>query len=336
MVRLRGNRFQADVMIAGVRYRQSFGTREEAEDYERSLRFKKTANRKLGFQDFYRTHFDYLWGDNKAPEATRTCLEMLDRYIKPKTRLAEIDRVFVFDLVTRMKADGVSNSTINRRLSALSKVLRHAENLEITRRPHIPFLKEPHGRERTLSDREEDKMVRFFEHMGLDWAKALTTFLLYSGCRTGEAYELTRDSVESGYIHFGYAITKTKKSRVVPLVEPAAEAWAFMCAASGKPKPLDDYSRNTFRGHWNLLRIHMGLQDDDEFVPHMLRHTCASRLVSRGIPLPKVMLWMGHDCIQTTLRYSHLVPHDLDEAAAVLTSRPPSAMDRRRRDPRHR
>lgn len=34
MVRIRGNRFQADVMIAGVRYRQRFGTREEAEDYE--------------------------------------------------------------------------------------------------------------------------------------------------------------------------------------------------------------------------------------------------------------------------------------------------------------
>ena len=62
----------------------------------------------------------------------------------------------------------------------------------------------------------------------------------------------------------------------------------------------------------------MGLLEDDQFVPHMLRHTCASRLVSKGIQLPQVMLWMGHRNIQTTMRYSHLAPKDLDGAAKAL------------------
>ena len=77
--------------------------------------------------------------------------------------------------------------------------------------------------------------------------------------------------------------------------------------------------KSSYPTPWDtILRAHLGHSNDREFIPHMLRHTCASRLVSRGVPLPKVMQWMGHKCIQTTLRYSHLVPNDLDEAAAIL------------------
>ena len=35
-----------------------------------------------------------------------------------------------------------------------------------------------------------------------------------------------------------------------------------------------------------------------------LRHTCASRLVQRGVPLLVVKEWLGHNDIKMTLRYS--------------------------------
>ncbi|NKF15243.1 tyrosine-type recombinase/integrase, partial [Rhizobium phaseoli] len=74
---------------------------------------------------------------------------------------------------------------------------------------------------------------------------------------------------------------------------------------------------DTFPGHWK--RLTEPWASDDKFVPNMLRHTCASRLVfSKGIPLPQVMLWMGHRDIQTTMRYAHLAPRDLDMAAVAL------------------
>ena len=62
----------------------------------------------------------------------------------------------------------------------------------------------------------------------------------------------------------------------------------------------------------------MGMGHDKEFVPHCLRHTCASRLVQRGVPLLVVKEWLGHADIQMTLKYSHLCPTNLEDAVKVL------------------
>ncbi len=40
-------------------------------------------------------------------------------------------------------------------------------------------------------------------------------------------------------------------------------------------------------------------------------HTCASRLVQRGVPLKVVQEWMGHKAINMTMRYAHLAPANL-------------------------
>jgi len=51
-----------------------------------------------------------------------------------------------------------------------------------------------------------------------------------------------------------------------------------------------------------------------DFRWHDLRHTFASRLVMAGVPLRAVQLLMGHKCIETTLRYSHLGETELHQA----------------------
>ncbi|HCL65129.1 MAG TPA: hypothetical protein DIC56_09865 [Rhizobium sp.] len=318
MARPRGSKFQADVTINGKRRRITFDTLQGAMAYEAAASKGLPLITSLSFQRFHQENFEYLWGGSKAPEATRYNLAALDKLIPAWTSIVDIDTAFILQITARMKKSGSSNATINRRLSALSKLLRHAERLAVMKRPHIDFLKEPHGRERVLSVREEQKMNRYFRHHGLHHAWAVSFFLLYTGCRLGEVFTLRRDRVSDGRVSFHYTVTKTTRTRLVPLVGPAKDAWDFVCAASGDETPFGVYPRDTFRNHWTRLRGHLGALDDDEFVPHMLRHTCASRLVSKGIPLPKVMLWMGHTSIQTTLRYSHLAPHDLDDAAAAL------------------
>lgn len=318
MARRRGNKFQADVKISGKRRRISFDTLEGAKAYEAATLKGLPLITSLSFQRFHQENFEYLWGDTKAPEATRYNLAALDDLIPAWKSVLDIDTAFIVQLTARMKKNGVSNGTINRRLSTLSKLLRHAERLSVMKRPHIDFLKEPHGRERVLTAREEQQMSRYFRHHGLHNAWAVSFFLLYTGCRLGEVFSLDRELVRDGRVSFHYTVTKTTRTRLVPLVGPARDAWEFICSASDEDKPFSIYPRDTFRNHWTRLRQQMNALDDDEFVPHMLRHTCASRLVSKGIPLPKVMLWMGHTSIQTTLRYSHLAPHDLDEAAAAL------------------
>jgi len=72
---------------------------------------------------------------------------------------------------------------------------------------------------------------------------------------------------------------------------------------------------------WDRLRTHLNYSHDKQFVVHSLRHTCASRLIQRGVPLAVVQKWMGHRAIQTTLRYAHLAPDNFKVALEALETR---------------
>ena len=52
---------------------------------------------------------------------------------------------------------------------------------------------------------------------------------------------------------------------------------------------------------------------------HMLRHTYASHLVMAGVDLPTVKALLGHADIHTTMRYAHLAPDHLRQAAEKLS-----------------
>jgi integrase/recombinase XerD len=39
--------------------------------------------------------------------------------------------------------------------------------------------------------------------------------------------------------------------------------------------------------------------------PHVLRHTCAMRLLHAGIDITIIALWLGHESIETTQIYTH-------------------------------
>lgn len=60
------------------------------------------------------------------------------------------------------------------------------------------------------------------------------------------------------------------------------------------------------------------MSDNQQFVPHMLRHTSATRLSQAGVSLPLTKEWMDHTSITTTARYAHFSPEDLRTAARLL------------------
>jgi integrase len=55
---------------------------------------------------------------------------------------------------------------------------------------------------------------------------------------------------------------------------------------------------------------------------HVLRHTFASHLVMRGVPLKAVQELLGHSTIEMTMRYAHLAPAIHQEAIAKLDELP--------------
>ncbi len=56
----------------------------------------------------------------------------------------------------------------------------------------------------------------------------------------------------------------------------------------------------------------------DDVTFHTLRHTFASRMAQRGIPLKAIQELLGHGTMQMTMRYAHLSPNNLRDAVAAL------------------
>lgn len=322
MARRRGNRWQADALINGKRQRKSFPTQEAAELWE--------AQQKIGTSGLYlsdgctsETLTQYaermrpvLWGGASEKHIERTMFNIREAAgIVGDVPMVSFNSRHVEDLVAEYERQGITNATINRKMASLSKLFRHGyRSGVIPRMPLFPRQKESEGRVRYL---ELDEEAELFLWLGRYSPRSedLAIFLVDTGARLGEALKLRGGDVNFARKQVTFWQTKSGKPRTVYLTQRAIDA---IKRAPDPKKPFGDISRWTFREHWNKAKDRAGLGDDPQVVPHVLRHTCASRLVQGGVDFRRVQTWMGHKTMQMTMRYAHLAPDDLEQCIGVL------------------
>lgn len=244
-------------------------------------------------------------------------------YFKSNKSTSEIHTAQITAYILYLKNEcGSSNGTINRKLSMLSKIMHKSYELGyITSPPVIHKQKEPQGRLRFISAEEEQKMFDYFFTHDYSTSAYAVQVLLDTGIRTGELskltiYDVNWDNGKHGSITL--KDTKNSETRIVPLTKRAKSALMCLFHSSEDGEHFVPQKDQWMRNSWDRMKKAIGLQDDDEFVPHCLRHTCASRLVQRGAPLYTVSLWLGHKSIVTTKRYAHLRPEELYKVSELL------------------
>ncbi|QXE88128.1 site-specific integrase [Geomonas nitrogeniifigens] len=223
-------------------------------------------------------------------------------------------------LICTLDVTGVQVATVNRYLATLKTILKYKKQ------PcdFIRLRKERKGRIRVLSHEEVQQVVRCLrneEHLGnrpyFHDVALLVEVLVDTGCRLSEVLNLRYEDVNFESNLISIWINKGERPRSIPMTRRVRSI--LEGRQHGNPKP---FRMMVYQAEyaWNWARNHLKLNHDKEFVMHALRHTCASRLVNKGVDLYVVKEWLGHSSIQITERYAHLNPSKLADAVEVLES----------------
>lgn len=330
----RGKSYLVSVGSGDDRYRQTYKTKEEAEqaELEALLRQKTTGTPKLPVEkskplgktlkDAHDMTWRLYWSQDKSQKTIAVNCRSIFREFTPDTQLSDITPSTVLEAIESWEDEGNSGSTVNRKISCLSMMLKTAvEQGWITSMPKLPRRAEGKHRIRWMNETEELKVLNACTHLGLDELRDLVVVAIDTGFRKGEILGLQPNDYVNGLLHLHEGETKSDKARSVPVTKRVAE---ILNRRMGQRK-IFSLTISSIRTQWATLKSYVGLEDDPQFVVHMLRHTCASRLVQRGVPLAVVQKWMGHANIATTLRYAHLAPESLNigrDALEQVTTAP--------------
>lgn len=331
MARQRGNKWQADVIDAsGARHRPTFETEADATAWETlarrhvSLGLPGVPDRSGATDkdpvlvEFYEANKHVIFHGNITTVDKN--FSVLIRYLGRDIRLSNVTTKCVDEMVSKMIRDGKAGSTINGKLNCLSKIMRHAKRVGLVdTTPDIQRRRTADVVIRWVTKEEEEKAFGFFLHCGLERMYHYSRFLLYTGARFSEPMSCRRRDLKANRDAVTFNKTKNGSQRTVPLTSHAKEAveW-FLGNTQGDYPFAEALTYQQYRDAWALMKAHMGKTDDERWTPHILRHTCASRLVQAGVDLRRVQKWMGHKSIQVTLRYANLAPGDLDMAVGAL------------------
>ena len=326
----RGKGWQAAVMHQGKRLRRQFRSEAEAHAWVRESEARIT----LGFdpagtgsgqghtlQEAFDACVADVWRHRKAADILIASGRDVGEILGWDRPLDTIDKAACRAIIQALSDKGLSNGTINRKLAGLSKMLRHAVEIGLmSQAPRVGKLPERQGRIRWLTVEEEDEVAAQLRHHGRPRMADLVHFLADTGMRVGEALRLTwEDITESDGMTIATVWeSKSGQSRSVPLTKRVQKLLAAMDRERSRGGPFKRVNQDQFNREWQLVRQRLGKDGDKQFVPHALRHTCASRLVQRGVEILVVKEVLGHKTLAMTLRYSHLAPKTLKSAINVL------------------
>ncbi len=326
-VKKRSSSWEATVTHNGSRYRRSFRDKTEAEIWELEARADLLSGRPVNMGrrsvgNLPRTlaelgdyTYKTVWAGTKSEAKVWINAEQVIKSIGGGTPVYLIDRMSIDNMVGDFKRLGNANATINRKLSALSKMLSVAVDLGvIDNKPKMPKFKEPQSRFRWFSVEEQSLMEEALDHLGCPEYCGLVRVLLDTGMRCGELFGLTWAGVQGNLIVL--EDTKNGKSRSIPMTNTVRGIVEEQDHPEG-PFCWTDYDK--FLRVWNLMKHHLGWSEDNQATPHACRHTFCTQLVQQGVPLPQVARLAGHSTIQMTMRYAQVAPKDLEDAIEKLS-----------------
>jgi integrase len=275
------------------------------------------------------------WSKAKGSHKKQQLMRVVGRDVGGK-RLDTFGYNELEEWVTRLFESGQAVETVKSKVSCVMTALKTVQPKGwIKTIPLVPPLgSSDNAKLRWLTDEEQDRLVAACESQRraviAEVMRDAILFMVDTGARVGELLKVREDSLfERGRVTcVEFLDRKGADDLRVPLTKRAHEAILRLIA--------NRYWQNRIRGVRENQRRHASAQSWvthrfeeirnaaklSDVTAHTLRHTCASRLVQRGVNLYVVQKWLGHDDIRQTERYAHLAPNQLDDSVQVLEPPP--------------
>lgn len=259
----------------------------------------------------------YLDETDPIPVGRESQLEWWEKRLKDVT-LDKLTPARIRDALAEKR--GVSVSTRNRYLAALSSVMQDA-HLDWQWIPENPVRrvrreKEPRGRLRILSEAEREDLLKACGKSKDRRLRPLVVLALVTGARRGELLALRWADVD---IPKARAIVEDSKNRdrrtlhlhgdALSVVRdlkrtPSFTGYVFGTGRRGRPSFPEK--------EWKAALKRAKIRD---FRFHDLRHTAASYLAMSGATLAEIAAFLGHRTLAMVKRYAHLTDQHVGEVS---------------------
>lgn len=215
----------------------------------------------------------------------------------------------------------------NRCIALLSKMLNLAEAWGMrsdagTLCKHIKKYPE-NKRDRFLSIMEIERLFKVLKdsettRTELPSSIAAIKLLLLTGCRLSEILTLKWEYIDADHQRINFPDSKTGKKTIY--ISPyVMEILYAIKKQENNPYVIYGIKENShlvnLQKAWNRIRRKAGLED---VRLHDLRHSFASIGAANGLSLPIIGALLGHNHVQTTARYAHLIGDSLRDAANII------------------
>ena len=211
-----------------------------------------------------------------------------------------------------------SNAVVNQKMGYLRVVLQEMEEdgfIEMIKMPKPRPTKNSKVHYLT-KDMEDELLAWLLDHD--EKAFHIVQALIDLGCRVNELLNLEERFVDMPNNQINFNDRKNDKAVAVPMTQRVILIMNTYCWGKKPTDKLFDVDYSWLNAIWQKARKDLGYADKKFYTIHLCRHTCASRLVQRGVPILLVKDWLGHEDIENTMIYAHLQPKALHSYVEVL------------------
>ena len=221
-----------------------------------------------------------------------------------------------------LKAQGMKHGSLNRYISAVSKVLKFSQQMQLLSQDwtvprFVRFSEDEDSLERNAFTADELKDMVIFARDSLmhDALADIILFAALTGIRQEKILTLTKDKVDltNKIITIMKPKKRGQKARTCGIHNSLIPMLVRRCTEDRQYIFGDDWlNADQLRRHFRKCLRHIG-RTDGTYTFHGLRHTNGTLLIQSGVNIKDVADHMGHSSTRVTERYLHAADKNLAE-----------------------